>query len=331
MARRPRRPPQPAPQTAAAPTALSSELDARLFYQLLIGEIELRSGEAGTAYQVMLDAARRTGNEEVFRRATDIALQARAGDQALAAVQAWRTALPGSTEALRYQVQLLIALNRPGETLEPLGELLRLTPLPQRPAMLRGAAALLRAQRRPQGRGRVAGQGARSPTSTRPARRPPPGSRSGAAGWPRSTPPRRSTSPGAPTPPSRRPRARRCSRWRCCPARRRRRPWSRTIWMPRPADTNTRLLYVRMLAGSQRYAEAVTQLEGPDAARAAARAPLAHARRAATRAEASRRGDRRRCSQYVTLVEGGAAVSIVPAASAPCRRRRGADAPRRSR
>jgi hypothetical protein len=60
----------------------------------------------------MLETARRTRNEQVFRRATDIALQARAGDQALAAIVAWRTALPQSLEALRYQVQLLVALNR---------------------------------------------------------------------------------------------------------------------------------------------------------------------------------------------------------------------------
>ena len=37
-----------------------SALDATLFYQLLIGEIELRNGEAGNAYAVLLDAARRT-------------------------------------------------------------------------------------------------------------------------------------------------------------------------------------------------------------------------------------------------------------------------------
>ena len=34
-------------------------MDDRLFYQLLIGEMELRSGQPGTAYEVILDAARR--------------------------------------------------------------------------------------------------------------------------------------------------------------------------------------------------------------------------------------------------------------------------------
>ncbi|MEO7336067.1 MAG: tetratricopeptide repeat protein [Caldimonas sp.] len=123
-------------QPTRGPEVENSGLDAALFYQLLIGEIELRSGEAGTAYQVLLEAARRTPSEQVFRRATDVALQARAGDQALAAVVAWRAALPDSAEALRYQVQLLVALNRPTESLEPLGTLLRVTPAPQRPALI---------------------------------------------------------------------------------------------------------------------------------------------------------------------------------------------------
>ena len=56
-----------------------SNLDAQLFYQLLIGEIELRGGQAGTAYEVVLDAARKTRDEQLFRHATEIALQARAG------------------------------------------------------------------------------------------------------------------------------------------------------------------------------------------------------------------------------------------------------------
>ncbi|MCK7499875.1 MAG: hypothetical protein MZW92_62925 [Comamonadaceae bacterium] len=40
--------------------------------------------------QVILDAARRTRDETLFRRAVEIALQARAGEQALAAARAWR-------------------------------------------------------------------------------------------------------------------------------------------------------------------------------------------------------------------------------------------------
>ncbi len=115
---------------------LNSTLNAPLFYQLLIGEIELREGAAGSAYDVILDAARKTRDEQLFRRATDIALQARAGDQALAAVLAWRSALPDSLEALRYQVQLLVALNRLPETVEPLRALINLTPAGERTMLI---------------------------------------------------------------------------------------------------------------------------------------------------------------------------------------------------
>ncbi|MBX3604110.1 MAG: tetratricopeptide repeat protein [Piscinibacter sp.] len=118
------------------PEVANSSLDAQLFYQLLIGEIELRDGEAGTAYQVMLDAARRTRDEQLFRRATDIALQSRAGDQALAAVMAWRTSVPGSTDAHRYLIQLLIAMNRAGETIEPMRSLVEATPVADRPGLI---------------------------------------------------------------------------------------------------------------------------------------------------------------------------------------------------
>ena len=124
-------------QTLAAKTPVdNSALDAQLFYQLLIGEIELRDGDAGTAYQVVLDAARRTRDEQLFRRATDIALQARAGDQALTAVMAWRTTIPTSAEAHRYLIQLLVALNRAGESVEPLRSLIQLTAAADRPALI---------------------------------------------------------------------------------------------------------------------------------------------------------------------------------------------------
>lgn len=131
--------PAPAAEAASgvAPEPFeNSTIDAPLFYQLLIGEMELRSGEVGTAYQVLLDAARKTRDPELFRRATEIALQARAGDQALAAAQAWRSAIPGSVEAMGYQVRLLIALNRQAEADEPLRAMLAATPLAERSAVI---------------------------------------------------------------------------------------------------------------------------------------------------------------------------------------------------
>jgi len=118
-------------------------MDAPLFYQLLIGEIELRSGRAANAYEVLLDAARRQGDEALYQRAVEIALQARAGDQALAAVQAWRAAKPRSVSPLRYQTQILLALNRAAEIAEPVAAWLAQVPVMDRPGLIASLPRLL--------------------------------------------------------------------------------------------------------------------------------------------------------------------------------------------
>lgn len=118
-------------QTAPAPAA-NSALDAPLFYQLLIGELELRGGENGTAYAVILDAARRTRDEALYRRAVDIALASRSGDQALAAARAWRASRPESADALRTQLQILVAMGRLADTTEPARALINATPVAER-------------------------------------------------------------------------------------------------------------------------------------------------------------------------------------------------------
>ena len=109
-----------APASAAAPTSPGAVLDSALFYQLLLGELSANSDEPGTAFSLMLDAARKTGDARLYQRAVEIALKARSGDSALQAARAWRQALPASREANRYTLQILISLNRLAETVEPL-------------------------------------------------------------------------------------------------------------------------------------------------------------------------------------------------------------------
>jgi tetratricopeptide (TPR) repeat protein len=108
------------PDTQVAAVPISSALDSELFYQLLLGELDVRDGEPGAAYSLILDAARKTNDPRLYQRAVDIALQARSGDSALLAARAWKQALPASREANRYVLQILIGLNRIGEALEPL-------------------------------------------------------------------------------------------------------------------------------------------------------------------------------------------------------------------
>ena len=109
----------PAPTQVATPgtgEVVNSALNAPLFYQLLLGELNVRAGEPGTGYSFILDAARKQRDPLLYRRAVEVALQARSGEAALAAARAWTEELPGSTEARRFELQILLALNRPNET-----------------------------------------------------------------------------------------------------------------------------------------------------------------------------------------------------------------------
>ena len=108
-----------APAAAASAPAAPSRMTARLMYELLIGELLFRGGEApkGTAY--VLNAARRVGDESLFKRATEMAIQSRSGPAALEATRAWRQAAPNSAEAGQYELQVLIVLGRIAETEEP--------------------------------------------------------------------------------------------------------------------------------------------------------------------------------------------------------------------
>lgn len=108
-----------APETPPAEVQ-NSGLDAQLFYQLLLGELNARNDEADTAFGQILDAARMTNDPELFRRAVEMAFEARNGDSALQAARDWKTAFPDSREANRYVLQILVALNRIPESLEPL-------------------------------------------------------------------------------------------------------------------------------------------------------------------------------------------------------------------
>lgn len=124
--------------------------DASLVYQILVGEIELNAGNVGTSYQVLLEAARKTKNEALFRRSTDIALQARAGDKALEAARAWQAALPDSTSAQRYLIDILTAMGRGAEVMEPLSALLKLSTPAERVTLINSTPRILNSTAQPE-------------------------------------------------------------------------------------------------------------------------------------------------------------------------------------
>lgn len=104
---------------AAAPPP-NSALTAELFYQLLLSELSLQNEDIGSAYGLMLGAARQSQDRQLFERAIEIALRGRDANAALAAAKAWQQALPDSPEADRYLLQLFIGLNRLPEALAPM-------------------------------------------------------------------------------------------------------------------------------------------------------------------------------------------------------------------
>ena len=110
--------PSAAPTTESAPTP--SALTGDLFYQILLGELSAIATDAGQAFAMMLDAARKTNDAQLYQRTVEIAFQARAGDLALQAARVWRQAQPSSRDANARVLQILIALNRVNESADAL-------------------------------------------------------------------------------------------------------------------------------------------------------------------------------------------------------------------
>ena len=111
-------------------------MDAQLFYQVLLGELIAGNGEPAPAVSLILDAARKSNDARLYQRATDLALESRSGEVALQAARAWQQAQPGSIEASRYTLQILLALNRVAESADALKALIELTPALERPQAL---------------------------------------------------------------------------------------------------------------------------------------------------------------------------------------------------
>jgi tetratricopeptide (TPR) repeat protein len=126
---------QPAAAQTEAPPKQSA-LDAVLFYQILLGELNARQGSPGSGFSIVLDAARKTRDPALFQRAVDMALQARSGEAALQAAQTWKKEIPSAVEASRYVLQILLALNRVEEAGKALTVSVLEVPLEQQSAAI---------------------------------------------------------------------------------------------------------------------------------------------------------------------------------------------------
>ncbi len=106
----------------------NSAITGELLYEILLGELNLRQGEPAAGFSLLLDAARKSNDVQLFDRAVEIALQARSGDGALMAARAWSQAWPQDRKANNQVLQILLALNQVNESLEPLKKELLLAP-----------------------------------------------------------------------------------------------------------------------------------------------------------------------------------------------------------
>jgi len=122
----------PPTQSTATPssgeTINNSNLSGDLLLEILLGELNNEQGIPATGYSLLLDAAKKSQDSGLYKRAIDIALHARSGPSALEAAKAWKSASPASREANRYVLDILLALNKIEQTEEPLRTDLLLTP-----------------------------------------------------------------------------------------------------------------------------------------------------------------------------------------------------------
>lgn len=121
-----------AQKNTEAPANENSGLSGELLYEILLGELNLRQGEPGAAFSLLLDAARKSNDTQLYARAMDIALQSRSGEGALVAARAWTKADPQDRRANNHLFQILVALNQVQETLEPLKKDIALAPESER-------------------------------------------------------------------------------------------------------------------------------------------------------------------------------------------------------
>ena len=120
-------PARPVPPTAAAarpaPQARTDATDAegplpdvdlspQLLFQLLAADLAAQRGEVGSAWSTYMAVARQTRDPRVARRATEIAVGARALDEAVQSAQLWRELAPQSRPAAQMLETLWLGAGR---------------------------------------------------------------------------------------------------------------------------------------------------------------------------------------------------------------------------
>lgn len=120
---------KPAESGAAKPEVINnSKLNAELMMLITAAEMQMAQGESAAAYSLLFEAAKKSGEEQLYKRSVDIALGARSGTSAMEAAKAWKKAHPKSREANRYVLQIHVGLNQLPESMLPLRQDIVLAP-----------------------------------------------------------------------------------------------------------------------------------------------------------------------------------------------------------
>jgi len=103
--------PAPDADRASAPSEVLPDVDltSELLFRLIYAEIAVQRGEPAAAYTELMAVARQTRDPRIARRATEVAIGARALPQALEAAALWRSLAPSDAEADQSYSSLLVA------------------------------------------------------------------------------------------------------------------------------------------------------------------------------------------------------------------------------
>jgi tetratricopeptide (TPR) repeat protein len=116
-------PPASAPAAPQEPDATSKEgagggelpkveLSSDLLYKLTKAEMEFKSGQWQGPYVTMMVAAQQTRDPRLARRASEMALAAKQGGEALAAIRLWRELAPDSDEATQFFLGFVVLTDK---------------------------------------------------------------------------------------------------------------------------------------------------------------------------------------------------------------------------
>ncbi|MES2934777.1 MAG: tetratricopeptide repeat protein [Pseudomonadota bacterium] len=95
------------------------ELSSEITFLVLSSEIAFQRGEWESAYITLLGLAQKTRDSRLAHRAAEIAIAAKRGSEALAAVRLWRELAPHSDEATQYFLGFIVLSDNPSEA-EPI-------------------------------------------------------------------------------------------------------------------------------------------------------------------------------------------------------------------